>query len=421
MRGRHAAPKQVRPGVSRRTVTVLALGGTLGTGAVVTASQTASAASASTWDKVAECESGGNFSINTGNGFFGGLQFTNSTWKAYGGTAFAPRADLATKNQQIKIAERVLTTGFNGHAPQGPGAWPVCGARAGLKAGTAAPALSGTGTAPKAVTPRSVADLDCKDIGHQVKIVNGSDPHRLDADGDGTGCESYPGPARVLGTAAPRSLPSGSLPNLAASRAVAFAKSQLGKPYVFGGSGPNSFDCSGLTQAAWRAAGVTIPRTSQAQAAGLVRVPASQVQIGDLVIYKPDNGHVAIYIGNGKIIEAPRPGKTVQTAPFRTGWYADNFRMVVRPVGVGAVVDLSSGAGNTAPTPAPKPKAPEPDPTPAPVTTEKVHVVVPGDTLSGIAAGAEIKGGWPALYKANITVVGSDPDLIFPGQRLRLG
>jgi nucleoid-associated protein YgaU len=72
------------------------------------------------WDGVAECESGGNWSINTGNGYYGGLQFSAGTWAAYGGLAYAPRADLATKDQQIAVAERTL-------AGQGAGAWPSCG------------------------------------------------------------------------------------------------------------------------------------------------------------------------------------------------------------------------------------------------------------------------------------------------------
>lgn len=72
------------------------------------------------WDAVALCESGGNWSINTGNGYYGGLQFSSSTWLGFGGGAYAPRADLATKAQQIAVAEKVL-------AVQGPGAWPTCG------------------------------------------------------------------------------------------------------------------------------------------------------------------------------------------------------------------------------------------------------------------------------------------------------
>jgi peptidoglycan hydrolase CwlO-like protein len=78
-------------------------------------------ATAHDWNAVAECESGGNWSINTGNGYYGGLQFSPSTWAAFGGTAYAPRADLAAKAQQIAVAEKVL-------AEQGRGAWPTCGA-----------------------------------------------------------------------------------------------------------------------------------------------------------------------------------------------------------------------------------------------------------------------------------------------------
>ncbi|MFF0479300.1 transglycosylase family protein [Streptomyces sp. NPDC004284] len=107
---------------SSRAAQVAALVGVTGV-AVAAPLLTAGAASAATtseWDAVAQCESGGNWAINTGNGFYGGLQFTNSTWAAFGGTAYAPRADLASKSQQITIAEKVL-------AGQGKGAWPSCG------------------------------------------------------------------------------------------------------------------------------------------------------------------------------------------------------------------------------------------------------------------------------------------------------
>jgi multidrug efflux pump subunit AcrA (membrane-fusion protein) len=77
-------------------------------------------ASSVNWDGIAQCESGGNWAINTGNGYYGGLQFAQSTWEAYGGLAYAARADLATKDQQIAVAEKTLTG-------QGIGAWPVCG------------------------------------------------------------------------------------------------------------------------------------------------------------------------------------------------------------------------------------------------------------------------------------------------------
>ncbi|MFE1308721.1 transglycosylase family protein [Streptomyces sp. NPDC058755] len=116
---------------------VIALAGVTGAAiaAPLMAAGNASAATASEWDKVAQCESGGNWSINTGNGYYGGLQFSASTWAAYGGTAYAARADLATKQQQITVAEKVL-------ASQGKGAWPVCGT------GLSSTPYSGTAAAP---------------------------------------------------------------------------------------------------------------------------------------------------------------------------------------------------------------------------------------------------------------------------------
>ena len=93
----------------------------------------AAVASADThnWDGVAQCESGGNWQINTGNGYYGGLQFAQSTWEGYGGGSYAPRADLASKDAQIAVAEKVLVG-------QGVGAWPVCGAY--LTGGSSTPA-----------------------------------------------------------------------------------------------------------------------------------------------------------------------------------------------------------------------------------------------------------------------------------------
>lgn len=82
-------------------------------------------AAGSVWDRVARCESGGNWQINTGNGYYGGLQFSRSTWAGYGGGSYASTANRASKSQQIAIARRVLSS-------QGPRAWPVCSRKAGL-------------------------------------------------------------------------------------------------------------------------------------------------------------------------------------------------------------------------------------------------------------------------------------------------
>ncbi|MEV8588811.1 transglycosylase family protein [Streptomyces sp. NPDC051180] len=128
VRGRHRRHQPSR--INRASLTVTAGGAgmalpLIGAGAV-------QAASLDVWEKVASCESSSNWRINTGNGYFGGLQFSQSTWESYGGTHYAPRADLASKDQQIAVAERVLKG-------QGPGAWPECGRRAGLARGGPAP------------------------------------------------------------------------------------------------------------------------------------------------------------------------------------------------------------------------------------------------------------------------------------------
>ncbi|WP_328300378.1 NlpC/P60 family protein [Streptomyces sp. NBC_00435] len=100
-----------------------------------------------------------------------------------------------------------------------------------------------------------------------------------------------------------------------AARAVAFAYGAIGKPYVWGATGPGSFDCSGLTQAAWRAAGVSLPRTTYTQINAGRRVSRDQLAPGDLVFFYSGVSHVGMYIGNGQMIHAPRPGSTVRIAP----------------------------------------------------------------------------------------------------------
>ncbi|WP_030580811.1 C40 family peptidase [Streptomyces anulatus] len=98
--------------------------------------------------------------------------------------------------------------------------------------------------------------------------------------------------------------------------AVAYAVRQIGKPYVWGAEGPGSFDCSGLTSQAWSAAGRAIPRTSQEQWKQLPKVPVSALRPGDLVVYFPKATHVALYIGNGLVVQAPRPGTKVKVSPL---------------------------------------------------------------------------------------------------------
>ncbi|MFI0042208.1 NlpC/P60 family protein [Streptomyces sp. NPDC017249] len=100
-----------------------------------------------------------------------------------------------------------------------------------------------------------------------------------------------------------------------AAAALAAARSVLGRPYVWGANGPDRFDCSGLTQWAYAHAGVHLPRTSQEQRYAGRRVPLSQARPGDLVVYRSDAGHVALYAGHGQVIHAPYPGAPVRYDP----------------------------------------------------------------------------------------------------------
>ncbi|WP_406186047.1 transglycosylase family protein [Streptomyces sp. NBC_01006] len=162
VRGRH---RRYQPSSINRASLAVTAGGA-GLALPLIGGGTAHAASVDTWSKVADCESTNNWHVNTGNGYYGGLQFSQSTWRAFGGAAYAARADLATKDQQIAVAEKVLKG-------QGPQAWPVCGKQAGLSRSGPAPAVSPQGqgqgvkvqvqvkeakpAAPPAATPRPTA------------------------------------------------------------------------------------------------------------------------------------------------------------------------------------------------------------------------------------------------------------------------
>ena len=119
--------------------------------------------------------------------------------------------------------------------------------------------------------------------------------------------------------------------NTQAGKAVAFVFAALGCPYVFGGTGPcgAGYDCSGLMMAAWAAAGISIPRTSEAQA-GLPAVSLSALQPGDILEFAGDS-HVGMYVGGGMLIDAPQPGMNVEEVSMSNSWYAANLNGAVRP------------------------------------------------------------------------------------------
>ncbi len=128
----------------------------------------------------------------------------------------------------------------------------------------------------------------------------------------------------------PPTPPSPPPPSGRAAQAVEFAKAQLGDPYVYGASGPNAWDCSGLVMGAWGAAGVSLPHSASLQYSLSTPITAADLQPGDLVFWSSDPGdprtiyHVAIYLGHGKIIQAPRPGEDVQIDPLYY-WITPSF------------------------------------------------------------------------------------------------
>lgn len=342
-KGRHRRATGAEKAVA--TITVMGVGLAL----PLTLTGNAQAADNSVWDKVAKCESSGNWHINTGL-FDGGLQFLDSTWDAYKPARYPATANQATKAQQIVVAEKVL-------ADQGSKAWPVCSVQAGLTSSMAEPnkTAATTQTLPKVTVEKATPALKSS---VQYK----------------------------------------------ADKAVSFARAQVGDRYRYGGEGPNSWDCSGLTQAAWKAAGVSIPRTSGAQWKSLPKVSLNSLKPGDLIVFYSGASHIGIYIGGGKFVHAANSSRPVSVDSF-SGYYRRNAIGAVRPT---AYVPVN------APKPAPKPVDEKP------VETSGKYTVKSGDTLSLIARAKLDTNNWKPLYAANKGVVGDDPNLIFPGQKLAL-
>lgn len=171
--GRHSKPSTKSIGVARIAVTGAVIGG----GSLGLAAQ-AHAATDAEWDVVARCESSGNWSINTGNGYHGGLQFAPGTWTGHGGGEFAPAANLATREEQIAVAERVLAT-------QGKGAWPVCGR------GLSGPTPRSVSSAPEQDVPEASADVPGAAPLDQAPL----DPAPLATDAPPAGPADLPAPA----------------------------------------------------------------------------------------------------------------------------------------------------------------------------------------------------------------------------------
>ncbi|MFI0228482.1 C40 family peptidase [Streptomyces sp. NPDC017086] len=131
-------------------------------------------------------------------------------------------------------------------------------------------------------------------------------------------------------TDAPVPEPPGALRALRAAKAVAFARAQVGKPCVWGATGPDSYDCSSLTRAAWRAAGVTLPRAAYEQALAGAPVTVATMEPGDLVLFFDDERHVGLHVGGGMMVHAPGPGSSVREESIYGAGEAA-IRRIIRP------------------------------------------------------------------------------------------
>ncbi|MFG2567652.1 transglycosylase family protein [Streptomyces sp. NPDC048567] len=338
--GRHRRPRQapaivVAAGVTGSAIAIPLLG-----------AASAHAADTATWDRVADCESGGMWSADLGNGSYGGLQFTPELWKAYGGESYAERADLASRSQQIAVAERVL-------AAKGPKAWPSCAVISGL-----------TKAAGKADVDPGDKDEDdpARSADSGLDAGLGADP----ADDASSGSSATPSDeasdAATTGKEAGKS--SGKHAGRSAEEKADASASPSGDasadPSADPSGTPSASDDPSTTPSADPSAGPSAGATDDARAKG------------------------------GKHRGAPAADDATGTADGRdTGRHASR--------GDGDARDSATGPA------------------------DGTYTVRPGDNLWAIADAQDLPGGWPELYEANKAEVGSDPDLILPGQNLDLG
>ncbi|MBP8533674.1 transglycosylase family protein [Streptomyces sp. MK37H] len=318
--GRHRRPRQAPAIIVAAGVTGAGLAIPLFGAAGAQAAQTA------TWDHVAECESGGMWSANEGNGFYGGLQLTLDMWKEYGGTEYAPRPDLASRSQQISVAEAIL-------GDRGPDAWPSCALGAGLTDGGGAPDVDPGSTA----TPDPGTGRGEDGPGDRGRDGSSSDADRSDPDRSGTSD---------------------------------------------GADKPDAPDASGSAE------GPEAPHTSK-----------SPDGLDGSASDDPASDSPSASDGSKTPSADPSPSGRHRGAPDAGERADDGGTESARPSGRHASRGASDRDGSSA---------------------DGDYTVRPGDNLSGIAEHQNVSRGWEELYESNEDLIGTDPDLIIPGQRLDL-
>ncbi|MGW1076247.1 transglycosylase family protein [Streptomyces sp. NPDC002537] len=345
--GRHRRPRQVPAVVVAVGVTGSALAMPL------LAATGATAADAPTWDKVAQCESGGTWSTNSGNGAYGGLQLTQEMWEQHGGRAYAPRPDLASRAQQIAVAEQIVKAG-------GTDAFGGCGVAAGLaKDGRAPDVNPGSAKEPPQRTPATRAPE-----------------------------HTSPAPDSSTGSDSSSSAPSGAKPSSPpASPSAPPASPDAGKPSPSTGDKPENGRPEGGKHRKDPTGGPTGDPT---------QIPTAPVPSTDPPANRPtDSGSP----------QSPDGSKTDPNADPNAGAGTGGGKHRAEPPRSDGDGRASRG-GSDSRTEKPAPGD---------------YTVRPGDNLSDIAEAHSVKGGWHSLYQHNEKIVGTDPDLILPGQRLEVG
>ncbi|MFB6900164.1 transglycosylase family protein [Streptomyces hydrogenans] len=361
--GRHRRPRQA-PAI---VVTAGVTGSALALPLLATGS--ASAADAATWDRVAACESGGQWSANFGNGAYGGLQMTQEAWERHGGLAYAPSPDLASRAQQIAIADKALASGSTDWATCAPIAGLENDGRAtGVQPGPAVQQEDEGGLAPESnrtggTTASSAAPAEARATGHTPGAQEKTEKAAEKA-------EAVTAPAKSATPSAPATSATPAPTGTGTATPPASTA-----PTAPGSTAPGTPDASTGTPGT----PVTPPDASESPLA-----PATPVTPGT----------------DATDVSSATPGTGKhrgEAAPEETG-----------------VTDTDAESGRHA--------AAEDKLTSTPVNTDAsdAYTVRPGDSLSEIARENDLAGGWDALYDANRQTVGADPDLILPGQSLEL-
>lgn len=353
--GRHRRPRQAPAAM----VTVAATGA--GLALPLLGAGVAHAADASTWDKVAVCETGGLWSANTNNGFYGGLAITQETWDEYGGGAYAKRPDLASRSQQITVAEKIL-------ADLGPDAWPGCETDTGLLDDTAPPVVDPGSTATPTPDPTAPAD-----------------PAPTD-------------PAPATGTPG--------TPTTDPTTPPATKHTGPGKPTAPPAAGGTRGTTPGTPGAGTPSGPTTDPLTPGGTDTGTGAPSAPPLPGG------PTTGTSAV------------PGAPDSSTPAAGGRHAKPYSPTDEELAAADQatrtqvysVTEKDDSGNSASTADAANKGGE-----SGASAPDDYTVGDGDSLSGIASVHHVDGGWQRLFDANHQVIGDDPNLIKPGQIINLG